>query len=158
MTSTLIIDFLLTDHIDRNRRLGWKVRCENLEPIGPNLKKLSPKNRASRGLKSIVGALNFTVPGYMQARISQDLAQGGSPPKDPKWPAPPPKNTVDRCDFLTALDDFFLQIWVLPQVTVVARYGIFCFRLFEVQNFKILFGIPKPSRNWMRMFTHPGSV
>ena len=56
MTSTLIIDFLLTDHIDRNRRLRWNVRCENLEPIGPNLKKLSPKNRASRGLKSIVAA------------------------------------------------------------------------------------------------------
>ena len=54
MTSTLIIDFLSTDHIDRNRRLGWNVRCENLEPIRPNLKKLSPKKKASRGLKSIV--------------------------------------------------------------------------------------------------------
>ena len=61
MTGTLIIDFLLTDHIDRNRRLGWNVRCENLEPIGPNLKKLSPKNRASRGLKSIVVSILTTM-------------------------------------------------------------------------------------------------
>ena len=28
---------------------------ENLKPIVTNLKKLSPKNRASRGLKSIAG-------------------------------------------------------------------------------------------------------
>ena len=55
MTGTLNFDFLLRDHIYGYRRLSWNVRCENLKPIGTNLKKLPPKNRASWGLKSIVG-------------------------------------------------------------------------------------------------------
>ena len=54
MTGTLNFDILLRDHIDGYRRLGWNGWCENLKPIVTNLKKLSPKNRASRGLKSIV--------------------------------------------------------------------------------------------------------
>ena len=37
---------------------GW---CENLKPIVTNLKKLSPKNRASRGLKSIVELLDRSL-------------------------------------------------------------------------------------------------
>ena len=41
--------------------------CENLEPIGPNLKKLSPKNRASRGLKSIV-VHSTSPPSYPELR------------------------------------------------------------------------------------------
>ena len=54
MTGTLNFDILLRDHIDGYRRLGWNGWCENLKPIVTNLKKLSPKNRVSRGLKSIV--------------------------------------------------------------------------------------------------------
>ena len=78
----LIIDFLLTDHIDRNWRLDWNVRCENLEPIGPNMKKLSPKNRASRGLKSIV-----VLERWWQARI-----QGGG---GGRWVRHPPLGRRD---------------------------------------------------------------
>ena len=54
MTGTLNFDILLRNHIDGYRRLGWNRWCENLKPFVTNLKKLSPKNRASRGLKSIV--------------------------------------------------------------------------------------------------------
>ena len=58
MTGTLNSDILLRDHIDGYRRLGWNGWCENLKPIVTNFKKLSPKNRASRGLKSIVALMN----------------------------------------------------------------------------------------------------
>ena len=58
MAGTLNFDILLRDHIDGYRRLGWNGWCENLKPIVTYLKKLSPKNRASRGLKSIVDWLS----------------------------------------------------------------------------------------------------
>ena len=51
--------FLLKDHIDGYRRLSWNGWCENMKPIGTNLKKLSPKNRVSWGLKSIVASFNI---------------------------------------------------------------------------------------------------
>ena len=55
---------------------GW---CENLKPIVTNLKKLSPKNRASRGLKSIVGQVRF---GYtdMAARLTPTVPLPGISP------------------------------------------------------------------------------
>ena len=73
-----------------------------------------------------------------------------TPPEGPKWPVPPPPPRKTRSigmNFVTALDFFFTDM-------SVAWWTIFC--VFEVQNLKIFFGIPKSSRNWM--LTHPLSI
>ena len=49
MTSTLIIDFLLTDHIDRNWRLGWNEVCENLKAIRDKSEEVIAKKRGLTG-------------------------------------------------------------------------------------------------------------
>ena len=83
MTGTLNFDILLRDHIDGYRRLGWNGWCENLKPIVTNLKKLSPKNRASRGLKSIVVlssvVLNTIFSAQQYSRAHKFIQQQKSP-------------------------------------------------------------------------------
>ena len=75
-------------------------------------------------------------------------------PQRPKVACLPPPPTVDRCEFFYSFRCFFYRYEYFQKSLALPDSLFLAF--FEVQNFRVFFGIPKSFRNWI--LTHPGST